>query len=350
MWRKLAGTPPECRLPDGCPSALDRDDGPADDAAMRRVLLVLPVLLVSALLASTAQAGAAAHLEVTAGGSPVSDGATATIATATVGNGTDIAVLIANTAGAGDLIVTSLALTSPGGIGWHIDPAIIQPTLPTTDPGGSGYYVYPRCLATTAGDFTGTLVITSNDPTNPSFTLHLQCHVDAAPPIGPPSMGVQWGSSPDLANGATVDFGTVVRGAAAAYGVVVRNHAHSDPLHVASVTVVGDAEIAWQVDPVVVWPAFPLTIPANVGNTFPLLCNATTLGLHQATVTIVSDDPQDSTFVLHVTCNVLAQAPNTDDLPPTGAGATSTAELAGLLVMVGVALRLAGRRRRTTAA
>lgn len=312
---------------------------------MRRIMMIISVLFGSTLLASPALAGAPAHLLVTVGGTPVADGATSATDATTVGAGLSFAVNISDQAGAGDLVVTALTLTSPGGIGWHIDPVITQPTLPTTNPGGSGYSVYPRCLAETVGDFTGTLVISSNDPTNPTFTIHLRCHVDAAVSVSPPSLVVTYLAVVTVPNHSTLPFGAQVPvGESRDITVGLGNGFISEPLHVESVSLVGDPEITL----VGASDTLPATVEAEASVTLVLRCSQTSLKVAFATLTVVSDDPDDNPFVVRFQCSSFnlpdeSETPDPVVLPDTGSSSPSLAVSAAASLALGLGLRRLSR-------
>jgi hypothetical protein len=334
------------------------------------------ITILSSVLLGVASASAPAHADAPArlpgppsmsvvwgdlSSPPVANGASVEFGRVEVGRPDGRGISIGNGPNSQALQVQYVTLTGDADIAWQSGPEIFPPTFPLTVPSNSSRTVAAlMCLATIAGDHEASVTIISNDLATPVFTLNVRCHVDAALVPGPPSMSVVWGdsSSPPLVSGALVDFGRVVVGTPAGRGISIGNGPNSEPLHVQSVTLTGDPEIAWQSGPVYMHPTFPLTVPSNFAENVVLMCMATTVGAHEATVTIASDDTDYSTFVLRVVCDVEARSGvgssgggslPAADLPESGSPADQTALLAGLALMVGLALRRLVRRPTTPA-
>ena len=134
----------------------------------------------------------------------------------------------------------------------------------------------------------GTITISTDDPTTPSFALKVNMSATKAPV--PPTITI-----PGITNGGTSDLGQAVEGNSTAPKTYTITNTGTTPLRIEAIDVTGDFSVPTKM---------PLTIaPGDIG-TFTVIGTPTAVGLSSGTVTIISNDPDATAtggFVINVT-------------------------------------------------
>ena len=162
-------------------------------------------------------------------------------------------------------------------------------TTPQTIPAGQSVQVGLTFSPTASGNVTGSVTITSTDPSNPTVTIPL---------TGTGTAALQPGLT---VSPASFNFGSVVDGQTKP-GTVTLTNAGTAPLSIAQLSVSGNAYSASGL-------VAPMTIAAGTSTTFTVLFAPTTAGSQSGTVSIVSNAPN---------------SPNVLSLNGTGTAATIT--------------------------
>jgi hypothetical protein len=319
---------------------------------MRTLRLVLPLVLaalglaVLGLPAATAHAAAPSMTVWDFTGTTIGAGETFAMGTTTVGHPFKHYFVVA---GSYPDPLENVDVTVPAGFEIvSAPPSTIQP--------GAAHGTMVRCLAQSPGTYSGQVVITSNAANSP-YAFTISCTVDAQ--SVDPDIRLVIDPNTALPAGGTVDLGTTDPNVNAVRSVRVYNDG-AGPL------VLDAVQFS---DPMFTSPGYvPDTTGAAFGYHvyFNVRCKSATPGLHTATATVPSNDPDTPDYSFTVTCTVKGavegpgdpvdepddpavggdnQAPQLDrgDLPRTGM--TSTLATTGIaLVGAGLVLRRASRR------
>ncbi len=163
---------------------------------------------------------------------------------------------------------------------WSRSPAWLraEPTSGTVAAGGHvDVAVTIDATGLLGGDYDAALAVASNDPDEPTLTRPAHLHV-----IGVPDIAVTPSS---------LDFGSVFTGYATSRDLTIHNGG-TDVLHVAPMTVDDAAYSAGST---------PIDIPIGESRTVTVGFSPSTAGLHGATLTIASNDPDEATVTVSLT-------------------------------------------------
>ncbi|HEY6321160.1 MAG TPA: choice-of-anchor D domain-containing protein, partial [Thermoanaerobaculia bacterium] len=247
----------------------------------RSACLVVFALALLALLVSAQRAVAGPVLSVQQGTTAIAKSSTYTLPLTTpVGTPVSVLFTISNTGNANLTLGNASTLVSSGAFS-----EIATPTTPVAAGGNTTFRV--RLQSGTAGTFTGTVSIASNDPVNPTFTFTVQGTVTG------PSISVQQGGT-QIGKGSAYTFPASTPVGVSTSVLFTISNTGSAPLNIgnASTLVSGGAfsEIAT--------PATPVAAGGNTTFRVRLLSN--TAGTFTGTVSIASDDPVNPTFTFTV--------------------------------------------------
>ncbi|MDQ1697391.1 MAG: hypothetical protein QOJ03_2744 [Frankiaceae bacterium] len=194
--------------------------------------------------------------------------------------------------GTGDLSITNVALSGASDAAYSLSPS--SPTSGTLPPGGSlvAQVIFsPPASATAPGPLTGSLVVTSDDPSNPSVS------VPATGTVGLPKAAVSPGS---------INFGVVCPGSFADKQLTVTNTGTA-PLTINSITIGGGSSAGLSVLSI---PGLPQTLPVGSHLSFTVrFAPPGPLGGPAAgTVVVDTDDPVNPLVSVPITGTVGAAA------------------------------------------
>lgn len=145
----------------------------------------------------------------------------------------------------------------------------------------------------TTGDKTGTLTVTSNDPTNGTYTINLSGKVLAIP--APNILVREVAADKDISSGGSVDYGTHEVGFRESKFLAIVNQGTAD-LIVSSLSISADFTT----------PALSVTIPAGQSEIILVTLDDTALGSKAGTLTINSNDPDTSAYTVDLVAEVVA--------------------------------------------
>ncbi len=195
---------------------------------------------------------------------------------------------VSNT-GTAALVLDPESLELPAGF------SLVAPFASSVAPGASTSFTV-QLDATTAGDYSGTVVFTNNDPTRPLFEFRVQGTVLASGPV----IQVKDGSIL-LASGASDDLGTTTPATPLTRTYVIRN--------------VGDQSLSLSSESLslpagfsVVTP-FGATVAPGDSTTLVVQLNAASLGNYSGALSFATGDPANSTFTLALSAAVVPPAP-----------------------------------------
>ncbi|HEY6323987.1 MAG TPA: choice-of-anchor D domain-containing protein [Thermoanaerobaculia bacterium] len=227
-------------------------------------------------------------ISVQQGGTQIANGSTYTFPAATpVGVSTSVLFTISNTGSAPLDLGNAGTLVSGGAFS-----EIATPATPVAAGGNAVFRV--RLLSGTAGTFTGTVSIASDDPVNPTFTFTVKGTVTG------PSISMQQGST-QIANGSTYTFPSTPIATPVSVAFTISNTG-SAPLDISNAgTLVACAAFSE-----IATPATPVAAGSNT--TFRVRLQSATPGIFTCTVTIASDDPVHPNFTFTIVGTVTAPA------------------------------------------
>jgi hypothetical protein len=190
-------------------------------------------------------------------------------------------------AGGGDLIINQFALE---GAGFSF---VTPPTYPQTLTPGNTTTVTLQFSSPSAGGFTGTLKIKSNDPDESELTVNLQATV-----LQPPDISV----SPS-----TLAFGNVLTNSSKEMEVSISNGGESD-------LIISNLAITGSVFSFSTQPALPMTVTKGSSKTVKIKFMPVAVQNYTGTLTITSNDPDSPTLTVNLTGAGVSQ-PDIDITP-----------------------------------
>ena len=212
---------------------------------------------------------------------------------------------VANT-GTAPLVINGLS--TPAGFS-----SLIVPPLPITLAPGASLSLVVSLTATTAGNFSGSLVIANDEEDEAAFAFPL------AGMVVTPDLAVHDGdaAAPELTDGqaAAVDFGRIVQGTPGTRTFTISNTGTA-VLLVSSVTVPEGYTV-------LNLPELPVMVGTNESLVLQIRLDATALGTFSGNITIASDDLDEALFDFPVTGTVVSPEIRVHD-----GGTVAAAELA----------------------
>jgi hypothetical protein len=190
-------------------------------------------------------------------------------------------------AGQGDLIINSFALS---GAGFNF---ATPPVYPQTIAPGATANITISFSAGTAGIYTGTLKILSNDPDEAEVTVNLQATVQQPPDI--------------TVSTATLSFGSVLTNGSKTLDLSISNSGDSD-------LVVSNIAITGTVFTFATAPSLPMTIAKGNTGTVTIKFMPVSAQVYNGTVTVTSNDPDSPTTTVNLTGTGISQ-PEIDITP-----------------------------------